>query len=198
MENSSDQNNQNYLPPPPPPRRLFNPYESLQQPNLPNIPSQILDSKNLFLFHEESGPQRRSYGESIQYYTGSMYLTGAILGGAKGSVEGIMAAERSDTTKIRVNRILNAGGHVGRKYGNSLGVLGFMFGVMEGGIIYCRNGEDGISSTVLAGLGAGAVYKIASGPRSAALAGAIVGLAAAGAVAAKQAVWPVIKRYVPI
>ncbi|KAF5185126.1 Mitochondrial import inner membrane translocase subunit tim23-3 [Thalictrum thalictroides] len=169
MENSSDQNY-------PPPRRLLNPYGSLQQPNL----------------HEKSVFQRPSFENSLLYYTGSLYLTGAILGGAKGTIEGIMAAERGDTINIRVNRILNAGGHVGSKYGNSLGVLGFLFQVMESGIIYYRDGNDGISSSVLAGLGAGAIYKARSGPRSAALAGVIGGLAAAGA---KQAV-PVIQRYV--
>ncbi|KAF5201847.1 Mitochondrial import inner membrane translocase subunit tim23-3 [Thalictrum thalictroides] len=135
---------------------------------------------------------REIFGECLPYYTGSLYFTGAILGGAKGAVEGIMAAELGDTTNIRVNRIWNAGRHFGRKYGNSLGVLGFLFGVMESSIIYYRDGNDGISSSVLAGLGAGAIYKAGSGPRSAALAGAIGGLAAAGA---KQAV-PVIQRYV--
>ncbi|PIA58059.1 hypothetical protein AQUCO_00500173v1 [Aquilegia coerulea] len=204
MENSSsssssNQNNSNY-----PPRRPYNPYNPYEV--VPNLPP-YLPSENLYstistqpeyLFHEEAAVQRRTWGENIQYYTGSLYLTGAILGGAKGTMEGIMAAERGDTTKIKVNRILNAGGHVGRKYGNSLGVLGFLFGVLETGIIYARDGKDDLSSSVLAGLSTGAFYKAASGPRSAALAGAIGGLAAAGAVAVKQAVVPAIKRYVPI
>lgn len=55
-------------------------------------------------------------------------------------------------------------------------------------------GKDDLLNSVLAGLGTGALYKAASGPRSAAVAGAIGGLAAGFAVAGKQT----IKRYIPI
>lgn len=49
-------------------------------------------------------------------------------------------------------------------------------------------------NSVVAGLGTGALFKAASGPRSAAVAGAIGGLMVGAAVAGKQ----LVKRYVPI
>lgn len=170
--------------------RLYHPYQNLHAPiqnlyNLPTAPE--------YLFPEEAAVQRRSWGENLQYYTGSGYLAGAVSGAAKGSVEGLRAAEPGDTLKLRINRVLNSGGQTGRRFGNSLGVVGLIFAGLESGIIHMR-GTDDLLNSVLAGLGTGALYKAASGPRSAAVAGAIGGLAAGFAVAGKQT----IKRYVPI
>lgn len=53
---------------------------------------------------------------------------------------------------------------------------------------------DDVINSVVAGLGTGALYKAASGPRSAAVAGAIGGVLVGLAVTGKQ----VLKRYVPI
>lgn len=137
--------------------------------------------------------QRRSWGENITYYTGCAYLTGAVAGAGTGFVEGIKAREPGDSMKLRVNRVLNASGHTGRKFGNRLGVLGLMYAGLESGIVAVR-GSDDIINSVVAGLGTGALFKAAAGPRSAAVAGAIGGLAVGAMVAGKQAV----KRYVPI
>ncbi|KAK9292491.1 hypothetical protein L1049_020464 [Liquidambar formosana] len=170
--------------------RHYHPYQDLQVPvrNLYDLPT-----SPEYLFHEEALVQRRSWGENLQYYTGSGYLTGAILGAAKGTVEGLKAAEAGDSMKLRLNRVLNSGGQTGRRYGNSLGIVGLIFAGLESGIIHLR-GTDDLLNSVAAGLGTGALYKAAAGPRSAAIAGAIGGIAAAAAVAGKQAV----KRYVPI
>ncbi|ESR46220.1 hypothetical protein WN944_007240 [Citrus x changshan-huyou] len=170
--------------------RRYHPYQQFDVPiqNLYNLPT-----SPEFLFHEESLNSRRSWGENLQYYTGSGYLSGAVLGAIKGSVEGLRQAEPSDSLKLRVNRVLNSGGQVGRRFGNSLGVLGLIFAGMESGLIYLRDSDD-LLNTVAAGLGTGAIYRAAGGLRSAAVAGAIGGITAAAAVAGKQAV----KRYVPI
>uniref|UniRef100_A0A2P2JAK3 Mitochondrial import inner membrane translocase subunit TIM23-3-like n=1 Tax=Rhizophora mucronata TaxID=61149 RepID=A0A2P2JAK3_RHIMU len=171
--------------------RKYHPYQDLY-----NVPAQRLYNLSTspeFLFHEEAAHQRRSWGENLQYYTGTGYLSGAILGGAKGSVDGIRAAEAGDSLKLRVNRVLNSGGQTGRKFGNNLGVLGLMFAGIESALIQWRDTDD-LVNTALAGLTTGAIYRAARGPRSAAIAGAIGGIAAAAAVAGKQAV----KRYVPI
>ncbi|KAF8397148.1 hypothetical protein HHK36_016055 [Tetracentron sinense] len=167
--------------------RLYHPYQDLHVPiqNLYNLPT-----SPEYLFHEEAAVQRRSWGENLQYFTGFGYLTGAIFGASKGSLEGLKAAESGDTLKLRINRVLNSGGQTGRKFGNSLGVVGLIFAGLESGIIHLR-GTDDLLNSVVAGLGTGALYKAASGPRSAAVAGAIGGLAAGVAVAGKQA----IKRY---
>ncbi|CAN6461971.1 unnamed protein product [Victoria cruziana] len=170
--------------------RLYNPYQDLQVPihtlyHLPTSPE--------FLFQEESVAQRRSWGENLTYYTGCGYLSGAIAGAGKGLIDGIKAREEGDTLKLRVNRILNASGHTGRKFGNRVGVIGLLYAGMESSIVAVRDSDDVLNS-VLAGLGTGALFKAASGPRSAAVAGAIGGLAVGITVAGKQ----MFKRYVPL
>ncbi|XP_050220921.1 mitochondrial import inner membrane translocase subunit TIM23-2 [Mercurialis annua] len=169
----------------------YHPYQDLY-----NVPAQNLyklPTSPEFLFHEEAARQRRSWSENLQYYTGTGYLSGAIIGAGKGTIDGIKSAEPGDTTKLRVNRVLNSGGHMGRKFGNNLGVLGLMFAGIESVLIHYRDTDD-LINPALAGLGTGAVYRAARGPRSAAIAGAVGGIAAAAAVASKQ----VLKRYVPI
>ncbi|CAA6673655.1 unnamed protein product [Spirodela intermedia] len=156
--------------------RQYNPYKDLQIPyqtiyNLPTSPE--------FLFQEESIAQRRSWGENLTYYTGAGTSWGPSAGG--------------DTLKLRVNRILNTSGQTGRRIGNRLGVIGLMYAGLESGMVLTRDTDDWVNS-VVAGLGTGALFKAASGPRSAAVAGALGGLMVGAAVAAKQ----VAKRYVPI
>lgn len=173
-----------------PATRQYHPYQDLNVPihNLYNLPT-----SPEYLFHEEAAVQRRSWSENLQYYTGSGYLLGAIVGGSKGTIDGVRAAEAGDTLKLRINRVLNSGGQTGRRFGNSLGVMGLIFAGLESGIVHWR-GTDDLLNSVVAGLGTGALYRAASGPRSAAIAGAIGALAAGTLVAGKQAV----KRYVPI
>ncbi|KAK7391896.1 hypothetical protein VNO78_20319 [Psophocarpus tetragonolobus] len=170
--------------------RLYHPYQDLNVPiqklyNLPTAPDH--------LFPEEAARTHRSCADNLQYYTGSAYLSGALVGTARGTLLGLRAAEPTDSLKIRLNHVLNSGGHSGRRLGNSLGVLGLIFAALESGIIHFRGTDDFVSSAV-AGLGTGALYRAAAGPRSAAIAGAIGGISAAAAVAGKQA----LKRYVPI
>ncbi|XP_057425260.1 mitochondrial import inner membrane translocase subunit TIM23-2 [Lotus japonicus] len=170
--------------------RLYHPYQDLNVPiqklyNLPTSPEH--------LFPEEAARTHRSWGDNLQFYTGSAYLAGAIIGGSRGTVEGLKAAEIGESLKVRLSRVLNSGGQGGRRLGNSLGVLGLIFAGLESGMIHLRGRDDLVNSAV-AGLGTGALYRAAAGPRSAAIAGAIGGIAAAAAVAGKQA----LKRHVPI
>ncbi|GAB4850538.1 hypothetical protein Ancab_029848 [Ancistrocladus abbreviatus] len=172
------------------PHRLYSPYQDLQ---IPYETLYQLPTRPEYLFQEESFRQHRSWGENLTYYTGCGYLAGAIFGAGKGFVEGAKASEPGDTLKLRINRILNASGHSGRKLGNRAGVIGLLYSGLESGVVSLRDTDDVINS-VVAGLGTGALYKAASGPRSAAVAGAIGGLAAGFAVGVKQAA----KRYVPV
>ncbi|CAI9280973.1 unnamed protein product [Lactuca saligna] len=163
-------------------RRLYNPYQDLKVPaqtlyKLPTSPE--------YLFQEESIAQRRSWSENLTYYTGIGYLGGAVLGAGKGLVEGVKASEAGDTMKLRVNRILNASGHSGRQIGNRAGVIGLLYAGLESGMVHIRDTDDIINS-VVAGLGTGALYKAAAGPRSAAVAGAIGGITVGLAVTGKQ------------
>ncbi|EFJ38440.1 hypothetical protein SELMODRAFT_73724 [Selaginella moellendorffii] len=175
--------------------RLYNPYDfygtsggassgAADLYRLPSAPE--------FLFTEEAAFQRRSLGENIQYYTGVGYLGGAVLGGAKGIFDGIRSREVDDTTKLRLNRVLNASGHTGRSIGNKVGVLGLLYAGVESGTWYLR-GADDILNPVLAGLATGALYKAAAGPRTAAIAGALGGIAAGSVVAGKH----IVRRYLP-
>ncbi|KAJ6835417.1 mitochondrial import inner membrane translocase subunit TIM23-2-like [Iris pallida] len=173
-----------------PPRRLYNPYQDLQLPHRAAYP---LPTTPEFLFQEESLAQRRSWGENLTYYTGIGYLTGATAGASIGLRTGLSAAEPGDTLKLRVNRLLNSCGAEGRRFGNRVGVIGLLYAGLESGMVAARDTNDWANS-VAAGLGTGALFRAASGPRSAAVAGAIGGLAVGAAVAGKQ----LVKRYVPI
>ncbi|CAI0384526.1 unnamed protein product [Linum tenue] len=177
MDDSGDQRFQKYHP--------YQNFYSVPSQSLYNLPT-----SPEFLFQEEAARQRRTWSENLTYYTGAGYLGGAIAGGAKGTLDGIRAAEAGESMKLRLNRVLNSGGQSGRRLGNTMGVLGLMFTGIESGLIALRDVDD-LANTVVAGLGTGAIYRAARGPRSAAIAGAIGGVAAAAAVAGKH----VVKRY---
>lgn len=171
-------------------RRQYNPYQDL---NIPYRTLYDLPTSPEYLFQEEALAQRRSWGENLTYYTGVGYLAGAAGGAAVGLRRAVQAAEPGETMKLRLNRVLNSCGSDGRKYGNTLGVIGLLYAGMESGMVAVRDRDDWINS-VVAGLGTGAIFRAANGPRSAAIAGAIGGLLAGSAAAGKQA----LKRYVPI
>ncbi|XP_010537579.1 PREDICTED: mitochondrial import inner membrane translocase subunit TIM23-2 [Tarenaya hassleriana] len=172
--------------------RLYNPYQNYELPvkaqylyKLPTSPE--------FLFTEESLRQRRSWGENLTFYTGTAYLGGSIAGASTGFYSAVRNFESGDTTKLKINRILNSSGQSGRAWGNRLGVIGLMYAGIESGAVAATDRDD-VWTSVVAGLGTGAVYRAARGMRSAAVAGALGGLAAGAVVAGKQA----LKRYVPI
>ncbi|RVW54142.1 Mitochondrial import inner membrane translocase subunit TIM23-1 [Vitis vinifera] len=125
--------------------RVYHPYQDLQVPiqNLYNLPT-----SPEYLFDEESLHQRRSWSENLQYYTGSGYLSGAIIGGAKGSIEG--SGRRRPATRSNSE---STGSQLRRPNGDT----------------------DDMLNSVFAGLGTGALYRAAAGPRSAVIAGAIGG-----------------------
>ncbi|KAF7843542.1 mitochondrial import inner membrane translocase subunit TIM23-2-like [Senna tora] len=131
--------------------------------------------------------------ENLIFYTGCGYFAGAVGGAAVGLVEGVKSFESGDTTKLRVNRVLNASGHSGRAWRRRLCGLGLLYAGIESGIEAARDTDD-VWNSVAAGLGTGALYRAVRGVRSAAVAGAVGGVVVGVAVTAKQA----LKRYVPI
>lgn len=180
-DSGSDSNNQT---------RLYNPYKDLEVPirNLYQLPT---SPEHLFV--EEARRKRRSWGENLTFYTGCGYLGGAVGGAGVGLVEAVKAFESGDTTKLRINRVLNSSGHTGRVWGNRIGIIGLLYAGIESGIAGVRDTDD-VWNSVAAGLGTGALYRAARGVRSAAVAGAVGGVVVGVAVTAKQA----LKRYVPI
>ncbi|KAJ8755801.1 hypothetical protein K2173_024346 [Erythroxylum novogranatense] len=170
-----------------PQTRLYNPYQDLNLPahslyNLPTSPE--------YLFTEESFRQRRSWGENLTFYTGSAYLTASVGGASVGLFSAIRSFEPGDTLKLKVNRILNSSGHSGRFWGNRIGVVGLIYAMIESGVVAFTDRDD-VWTSAAAGLGTGAVCRAARGVRSAAVAGALGGLAAGAVVAGKQT----LKRY---
>ncbi|KAL1224098.1 Mitochondrial import inner membrane translocase subunit TIM23-1 [Cardamine amara subsp. amara] len=172
--------------------RLYHPYQNYQVPinaqhlyKLPTSPE--------FLFSEESLKQRRSWGENLTFYTGTGYLGGSVAGASAGIISGIKSFEFGDTTKLKINRILNSSGLAGRTWGNRIGVVGLIYAGIESGVAAVTDKDD-VWTSVVAGLGTGAVFRAARGVRSAAVAGALGGIAAGAVVAGKQ----VFKRYAHI
>ncbi|KAI4381848.1 hypothetical protein MLD38_007879 [Melastoma candidum] len=162
-------------------RRLYNPYKELNRNfNAKTLNLYSLPTSPEFLFQEESLRRRRSWGENLTFYTGTSYLAGASIGAAYGLTSALRSFERSDTLKLKVNRVLNSSGHAGRKWGNRVGIIGLMYAGAESAIDAVRDadGED-LWSSVGAGLATGVLYRAARGVRSAAVAGAVGGTVAA-------------------
>ncbi|XP_010531862.1 PREDICTED: mitochondrial import inner membrane translocase subunit TIM23-1 [Tarenaya hassleriana] len=172
--------------------RLYNPYQNYELPAKAQYLYKLPTSPE-FLFTEESLRQRRSWGENLTFYTGTGYLGGSIAGASAGLYSAVRNFESGDTTKLKINRVLNSSGQSGRAWGNRVGIIGLIYAGIESGVVAATDRDD-VWTSVVAGLGTGAAYKAARGVRSAAVAGALGGLAAAAAVAGKQA----LKRYVPI
>ncbi|CAH8388936.1 unnamed protein product [Eruca vesicaria subsp. sativa] len=169
--------------------RLYNPYQNFDSPikaqylyKLPTSPE--------YLFTEESLKKRRSWGENLTFYTGSGYLGGALAGAASGFLSGVKSFEYGDTTKLKVNRILNSSGHTGRSLGCKVGVVGLIYAGIESGVVAYTDRDDAWTK-VVAGIGTGAVFRAARGVRAAAVAGVLGGMAAGAFVAGKR----VLNRY---
>lgn len=117
-------------------RRQYNPYQDL---NIPYRTIYDLPTSPEYLFQEEALAQRRSWGENLTYYTGVGYLAGATGGAAVGLRRAAQAAEPGETTKLRLNRVLNSCGQDGRRFGNTLGVIGLLYAGMESGMVAIRD-----------------------------------------------------------
>ncbi|KAF8114282.1 hypothetical protein N665_0039s0046 [Sinapis alba] len=158
---------------------------------------QSSDEESTRLYHPyqnyESLKKRRSWGENLTFYTGTGYLGGSLAGAAAGIISGVKSFEYGDTTKLKITRILNSSGLTGRSLGCMVGVVGMIYAGIESGVVAFMDRDDEWTN-VVAGLGAGAVFRAALGVRSAAVAGALGGIVVGGAVAGKQ----VLKRYVHI
>ncbi|KAJ0257242.1 Mitochondrial import inner membrane translocase subunit TIM23-1 [Hirschfeldia incana] len=172
--------------------RLYHPYQNYALPinaqhlyKLPTSPE--------YLFTEESLKKRRSWGENLTFYAGTAYLGGSVAGAGAGIVSGVKSFECGDTSKIKINRILNSCGHKGRSVGCRIGAVGLIYAGVESGVVEFTDRDD-VWTSVVAGLGTGAVFRAARGVRSAAVAGALGGVVAGGVVAGKQ----VLKRYAHI
>jgi import inner membrane translocase subunit TIM23 len=154
----------------------YNPYSGLGGPFDPSMNKAIyaLSDTPEFLFDEERTVKTRSWSENLTYLTGVGYLGGSIAGGGWGLYGSMKAAPEPalDTSKLRLNRMLNAVSQRGRSMGNTLGCLGLYYAALESAsMAYLENRHDSLCS-IFAGGGAGALYKSMSGPRAVAVYGA--------------------------
>ena len=166
----------------PAPQRLYNPYQGLPGAFDPTMTRQLMELPDApeFVFSEEAAVKHRGWSENLTFITGAAYLTGALAGGAYGSYLALSTSlpTVADSSKLRLNRVLNMGGARGRNLGNTLGVLGLLYSGIQSLSGYARAEHDSLNS-VVAATGTGALYKAAAGPRAAAVWGA--GCAPAGA-----------------
>jgi import inner membrane translocase subunit TIM23 len=163
--------------------RMYSPYAGIAGQFDPSVARQLMELPDApeFVFSEEATVHRRTWSENLTYVTGVAYVAGALAGGAYGATQGLrqpLPAGAGESNKLRVNRVLNASGKVGRTLGNSAGVAGLLFSSLDSFSGHLRETHDSWN-TIIAGAGTGALYKASAGPRAAAVwggAGALLGV----------------------
>ena len=163
--------------------RMYSPYAGIAGQFDPSVARQLMELPDApeFVFSEEATVHRRTWSENLTYVTGVAYVAGALAGGAYGATQGVrqpLPAGAGESNKLRVNRVLNASGKVGRTLGNSAGVAGLLFSSLDSFSGHLRETHDSWN-TIIAGAGTGALYKAPAGPRAAAVwggAGALLGV----------------------
>jgi import inner membrane translocase subunit TIM23 len=172
--------------------RMYSPYAGLAGQFDPSISRALMELPDApeFVFSEEALVHRRTWSENLTYVTGVAYLAGALAGGAYGATQGLrqpLPPGAGESNKLRVNRVLNAGGKAGRTLGNSAGVAGLLFSSLDSFAGHMRETHDSWN-TIIAGAGTGALYKAPAGPRAAAGWGGAGALLGVGGVVANAAV----------
>lgn len=160
------------------PNMPYNPYTGLGGPFDPNMSKALysLSDTPEFLFDEERRQKKRSWSENLTFLTGVGYLSGTIAGGGLGAYQGLKSVPEAglvDTQKLRLNRVLNGAGSRGASLGNSWGCLGLYYAGIESVVGYYTEHEYDTLVAILAGAGAGSMYKSMSGPRAMAVYGAL-------------------------
>ena len=180
---------------------MYNPYAGLHNVNPRVNRSFQISRQPEFVFQEEAAVRRRGFGENLGFYTGSGYLSGAVVGGVVGLTQATLlgqgaaaaAAPPLQSRRLLLNKLLNAGGQTGRLAGNTLGTLGLLFAVSESfsGSMLDAYAPDvpPWAGTVFAGAAAGAIFRSPRGVRASAIT-SVVGAAAASALLAARQVFP--------
>ncbi|KAK1311933.1 Mitochondrial import inner membrane translocase subunit TIM23-3 [Acorus calamus] len=114
--------------------------------------------------------------ENFVFYT--RYVFGPLSGGTKGLFDAVRGEEEingwdrldEEITKLRVTRLINVSQSVSCRIGNSLNMIRLLSASFYGEIHIMYDVDDTVNS-ILAGLRTEMLYKLASGERSAIVAG---------------------------
>jgi mitochondrial import inner membrane translocase subunit TIM23 len=153
---------------------FVNPFEGIDNVDLGRFRGSGMGGDVEYLDHFKG----RSIWERCSYNTGVSYLTGIVLGGVYGGVEGYQNAPVKKA-KIRMNSFLNAAGKRGSRAGNSLATVAMMFSIMEYAVEhvevdhYINRDIAEIAIPTLAGAATGMLYKSTRGPRMMLMYGAL-------------------------
>ena len=162
----------------------YNPYSGLGGPFDPGMSQKLysLSTTPEYLFDEERTMRTRTWGENMTYLTGVGYLGGSVAGGGIGLYKGLQTPREAvgiDTTKLKLNRVLNAVSQRGRTFGNAWGAIGLFYaGLESASMMYTEHRFDPACS-IFAGAGAGVLYKSMNGLRAMVVYGAGGGILSA-------------------
>ena len=101
----------------------------------PEALSRMTVSGDEFLFKKPAAVQR-PFMPSIMYATGTSYVSGLAVGGTWGMLEGLRRPD-GESTKLRINSLLNGCTRRGPFVGNSLGVIGEQHHRLRSSAVLC-------------------------------------------------------------
>ena len=157
-----------------------NPFEGLDNIDFNKFGS-TQDAEYLEGFNEKG----RTIFERLSYNVGICYLSGTVLGGLYGGVEGLQNAP-SRKFKIKLNSFLNVCGKRGSRAGNALATVSMMFTFLEWGVEnveldhYLPRGSASYAIPITAGVATGVLYKCTRGPKLMTIYGLVGGSIMAG------------------
>jgi import inner membrane translocase subunit TIM23 len=131
----------------------------------------------------------RGWSDDLCYGTGTLYLSGLGIGGLIGFNEGLKNLPRGTTDpvtgaiksapfKLKLNTVLNQITKHGPHLGNSAGVLGLLYNVIDSSLDAYRGRHDDYNS-LFSGALAGAIFKSTSGLKAIGYSSGLMTLAAA-------------------
>ncbi|GAV27656.1 hypothetical protein PMKS-001124 [Pichia membranifaciens] len=131
----------------------------------------------------------RGWTDDLCYGTGTLYVSGLGLGGLvglneglkhlpQGSVDPVTGAVKAAPFKLKLNTVLNQVTKHGPHVGNSAGVLGLLYNIIDSSLDAYRGRHDDLNSLASGAL-AGAIFKSTSGPKAMAYSTGLMTVAAA-------------------
>ena len=131
----------------------------------------------------------RGWTDDLCYGTGTLYVSGLGLGGLvglneglkhlpQGSVDPVTGAVKAAPFKLKLNAVLNQVTKHGPHVGNSAGVLGLLYNIIDSSLDAYRGKHDDLNSLASGAL-AGAIFKSTSGPKAMAYSTGLMTVAAA-------------------